>query len=90
MRTTLIIRNLDVNVMQKLRMLAASHGRSMEAEARAILTERVKQGTNPALLMKGKFDHLVGCWKGRMTTDEVMELNRSDEIDQAYSGPPNG
>ena len=35
------IRNLDDKVRDKLRVRAAQHGRSMEAEVRAILTEAV-------------------------------------------------
>lgn len=35
------VRNLDDEVRDQLRLLAASHGRSMEAEARAILTGAV-------------------------------------------------
>lgn len=38
---TLTIRSLDDGVKAKLRMLAASHGRSMEEEAREILKEGV-------------------------------------------------
>jgi plasmid stability protein len=37
----LTIRGLDDEVRHKLRLRAAEHGRSMEAEARAILTEAV-------------------------------------------------
>jgi plasmid stability protein len=35
---TITIRNLDEKVKQRLRVLAAEHGRSMEAEVREILT----------------------------------------------------
>jgi antitoxin FitA len=35
------IRNLDDEVREKLRIRAAQHGRSMEAEVRAILTDAV-------------------------------------------------
>jgi plasmid stability protein len=80
MSTTLTIRNLAEPVKQKLRMQAASHGRSMEAEAREILTMAVNKSDNensPASA-KGKFDHLVGIWKGRMTTDEIMEITRGE------------
>ena len=42
MSTTLTIRNLEEPVKQMLRMQAASHGRSMEAEARDILSRSVK------------------------------------------------
>ena len=37
----LSIRDLDDSVKEKLRLRAAQHGRSMEAEIRAILTEAV-------------------------------------------------
>ncbi|KJL40692.1 MULTISPECIES: FitA-like ribbon-helix-helix domain-containing protein [Microbacterium] len=35
------VRNLDDEVQQRLKERAAAHGRSMEAEARAILTSAV-------------------------------------------------
>ena len=38
---TLTIRNIDAAVKERLRMRAARHGRSMEAEARTILSEAV-------------------------------------------------
>jgi antitoxin FitA len=38
---TLTIRNLDADLKQRLRVRAARHGRSMEAEARSILCEAV-------------------------------------------------
>jgi len=41
--TTLTIRNLDAAVKERLRVRAARHGRSMEAEARSILTEAALQ-----------------------------------------------
>jgi plasmid stability protein len=36
---TLTIRNVDAAVKERLRLRAARHGRSMEAEARTILSE---------------------------------------------------
>lgn len=38
---TITIRNLDETVKRKLQVRAALNGRSMEAEARELLTERV-------------------------------------------------
>ena len=38
---TLVIRDLDDDVKARLRVQAAEHGRSMEAEARAILARAV-------------------------------------------------
>ena len=42
----LSIRNLDDGVRESLRRRAAAHGRSMEAEVRAILTEAVRPETS--------------------------------------------
>ena len=45
------IRNLDDGVKERLRLRAARHGRSMEAEMRAILTEAVSEpGAETGLL----------------------------------------
>jgi antitoxin FitA len=41
--SALSIRNLDDRVKERLRIRAARHGRSMEAEVRAILTEAVDE-----------------------------------------------
>lgn len=47
----LSIRNLDDRVKERLRIRVARHGRSMEAEVRAILTEAVAEpGEAPGLL----------------------------------------
>lgn len=42
---TLTIRDLDEETHARLRVRAAQHGRSMEAEARAILAERLASPT---------------------------------------------
>ncbi|CAN5897619.1 hypothetical protein BH11VER1_BH11VER1_30930 [soil metagenome] len=53
----------------------------MVAEVRDILTRDVL-GTIPTgtaqPTAKGKFDHLIGIWKGRMTTDEIMKITRGE------------
>ena len=41
--TSLIIKNLEPNLTTKLRLAAASHGRTMEEEARSILHEHFKE-----------------------------------------------
>ena len=51
------IRDLDDQVRERLRIRAAQHGRSMEAEIRAILTAAVSEPTStaglaPALLAR--------------------------------------
>ena len=91
MTTALTIRNLEEPVKQKFRMQAASHGRSMEAEAREILTRAIKGGslTAPSSLQaaaadllparnRGKFDPVIGLWKGGMSTHEIMQLTRGE------------
>ena len=86
MSTTLTIRNLEERVKQKLRVQAACNGRSMEAEARAILTVAVASAGNgvSAATKPGKgrrksaCEAVRGIWKGRMTTDEIMKLTRGD------------
>ena len=48
---SLIIRNLDDSVKERLRVRAAANGHSMEAEARAVLEASVLKGSerNPSL-----------------------------------------
>ncbi len=50
--TAISIRNLDPDVKAKLRVRAAEHGRSMEAEIRAILVDAVSELSRPV----GLFD----------------------------------
>lgn len=82
MSTTLTIRNLAEPVKQKLRVQAAKHGRSMEAEAREILTEAVNAKPVVAIAEGDNSESVCGSvrgiWKGRMTTDEIMELTRGE------------
>ena len=47
---TLTVRDLDDTVRDRLRVLAAQHGRSMEAEVRAILTEAVASPMERSLI----------------------------------------
>ena len=80
MSTTLTIRNLDESVKQKLRVAGASQGRSMEAQAREVLTRFATQPANDGAPAKnkGKFDSVVGLWQGGLSTDEVMQLTRGE------------
>jgi plasmid stability protein len=52
----LSIRNIDEKVKQGLQVQAARHGRSMEAEARAILTEAVSKPADTAGLFTELLD----------------------------------
>jgi plasmid stability protein len=45
------VRNLDDHVKQRLRVRAAQHGRSMEAEVRAIIVEAVGAEEEPKNLL---------------------------------------
>ena len=87
MSTTLTIRNLQAPVKQKLRMQAASHGRSMEAEAREILTLALA-GTAPAPdsadvpisdAAKSAVDSVRGMWRGRGSTEGMMRELRGED-----------
>jgi plasmid stability protein len=89
---TLTIPDVDETVEQKLRVLAAIHGRTVQAEAREILTRSVAAEPQPTpnvetpqARMKKAIQSVRGAWKGRMTTDELMELTRGDESDDAYT-----
>jgi hypothetical protein len=84
---TITIRNLDEQVKQRLRVLAAEHGRSMEAEARAIITRETlepKQLRHHVIYETGNekspsvCDEVRGTWKGRMSTDEIMTITRGE------------
>ncbi len=60
---TLVIRDLDDDVKARLRIQAAEHGRSMEAEARAILAGAVSSRRPPRQLgshVRHRFEQLRG------------------------------
>jgi plasmid stability protein len=83
MSTTLTIPDLDEAVEQKLRFQAAIHGRSLEEEARDILTCGVQRANLPAPLtreeMGKRLEALSGIWHGRGTTAEMMRELRGEE-----------
>lgn len=59
----LSIRNLDDSIKEKLRVRAASHGQSMEAEVRSILREAVspsQDSANLGLALLERFGALGG------------------------------
>lgn len=88
MSMTLTIPDVDEAVERKLRALAASHGRTLQAEAREILARTVEgfpaSDVNPVLTMSAR-DAVRGLWTNSMSTDELMNLTRGDESDDAYS-----
>jgi plasmid stability protein len=54
--TAVSVRNLDERVKERLRIRAARHGRSMEAEIRAILTDAVSGPGESAGLLDAILD----------------------------------
>ena len=84
MGTTLTSRNLDDAVKQKLRLRAASHRTSMEAEAREILRQALEQEDDlppprtPEELRR-RLQGVRGRWKDRGTSDELMALTRGED-----------
>jgi plasmid stability protein len=55
----LSIRDLDESVKRRLQSRAARHGRSMEAEAREILTEAVREPADSAGLFTAILDRFA-------------------------------
>jgi plasmid stability protein len=55
----LSIRNIDESVKRRLQSRAARHGRSMEAEAREILTEAVREPADSAGLFTAILDRFA-------------------------------
>ena len=53
------IRNLDDRVKERLRLRAARHGRSMEAEMRVILTEAVREAGDEESLVTALMDRFA-------------------------------
>jgi plasmid stability protein len=74
---TLTIRNLNDEVKRKLRVRAASHGRSMEAEARLLLSQVLAAGM-PKEEESGTA-RIHGRWKGKFTTDEILGMTRGED-----------
>jgi len=54
------IRNLDERVKERIRVRAARHGRSMEAEMRAILTDAVSEPREERGLFGALLDQFSG------------------------------
>ncbi len=87
MSTTLTIRNLDEDVKRKLRIRAASHQTSMEAEAREILAQAVNEPetiTPPRSSeeMRARLEAVRGIWEDRVggrSTDDIMREPRGDD-----------
>ncbi len=73
------IRNLDEEVRDKLRVRAALHGRSMEAEARAILTAAVDSPIERSLL------EVLGEMREILDGEELQILPRDAGIRDPFA-----
>lgn len=82
---TLIISELEEPATQALRQLALSHGRTMETEAKELLMSALAVATAPSPIPFSAIAAVRGLWQGDLSTDEVMELTRGDELDHAYT-----
>lgn len=90
---TLNIRNLPDEVHRRLRIRAAEHGRSMEAEARSILAEACAAETRPrptpeeakakAKRLQAFVDQLYGGRKPRGVVDELIAERRREAAREA-------
>ena len=76
------IRNLPDDVHVRLRVRAARAGRSMEAEARAILTAvcMVEETPEPATTLQGWVDALYGANKPRHVVDDLIDERRRESM----------
>ena len=76
------VRNLDEAVRERLRIRAAQHGRSMEAEIRAILTDAVTAPADPSGLAQtllSRFSDLGGVdldLPSRLQAPRAADLSR--------------
>jgi plasmid stability protein len=78
---TLNIRNLPDQVHRRLRLRAAHAGRSMEAEARAILAAACTEGTEgdaDAAGLQAFVDALYGAGKPERAVEDLLEERRRE------------
>ena len=85
MNTTLTIRNLEEPVKQLLRMQAANHKRSMEAEARDILTRAVTQSTSSPANAQGLASDAA---KNAVASADPAHRSRACANDTPPDAPP--
>ena len=65
---------------QKLRLQAAINQRSMEAEAREILTRAMEKplSKETSMTRRKKLQSIAGIWKGKGSTNELMKMTRGE------------
>lgn len=74
------IRDLDDHVRERLRMRAAAHGRSMEAEIRNILTEAVSQPSESRGLLATLLDRIGEVGGAELDLPERSTPARAAEV----------
>lgn len=72
------VRDLDEGVATRLKVRAAQHGRSMEAEVRAILTDAVTDATDERVNLAQAIRERVGAIGG-----VDLEIPRRSELPRA-------
>jgi plasmid stability protein len=77
----LSIRNLDDGVKERLRVRAARHGRSMEAEIRAILTDAVTEPDEAPGLLQAIMDRFGELGGVEIELPPRVTQPRSPEFD---------
>lgn len=77
----LSIRNLDETVKRQLQVRAAQHGRSMEAEVRAILTEAVRERADTGGLFTQLLDRFGALGGVDLELPERGEPARAADVD---------
>jgi plasmid stability protein len=92
---TLNIRNLPDELHRRLRLRAAEHGRSMEAEARAILADACQSGQRPRVTREGALakakrlqaliDRLYGNRKPQNVVDEFIAERRREAAREEHN-----
>lgn len=78
----LTVRNLDPEVKAQLRQQAARHGRSMEAEARAVLTAAVMTHDAQPDLVTSALRHFADVSLDIELPDRSTQLQRPIEFDE--------
>ena len=87
----LTVRNLDEEIVRRLRVRAAEHGRSAEAEHREILRP-VLTGPGPASVREQAAERLAEfrrrtTGRGSAGTSELLEQSRAGRTEQLARGP---
>lgn len=70
----ILVRDLDKGVVNRIKTMAKSHGRSLQGEVKAILTESVSYLTNEAITISQEWHK---TFKGKILSDSAI-LIRED------------